>query len=69
VKAAVVPALSIVGSELVPFAAMPFAPMLITLVSGVQAAMPKQVLRKKTSDDGLVSVRTRLCDADANATN
>ena len=46
VNAAVVPALLIVTCELVPLAAMPLGPRLITLVSGVQAATPKQVLRR-----------------------
>ena len=69
VNAAVVPALLIVTCELVPLAAMPLGPRLITLVSGVQAATPKQVLRKYTSDEGLVLVRTRLCDTEGKATN
>ena len=45
-NAAVVPALLMVTCELVPLAAMPLGPMLITLVRGIQAATPKQVLRR-----------------------
>jgi hypothetical protein len=34
------------GSELLPLAALPFGSVLITLVSGVQEATPKQVFRR-----------------------
>jgi len=67
VNATVPPAESIVGSELGPFAALPFGSTLISVFEGLQEETVRHVLRTNTSLDAFISVVTRLFEIEAKA--
>ena len=68
VKATLLPDEAIVGSQLGPFAVLPFGSTLINVFDGVQEATVTHVLRTNTSLDAFVSFATRLFEIEANAT-
>lgn len=59
---------AIVGSQLGPFAALPFGSRLTNVLEGVQDAEVTQVVRTKTSLDPFVSFFIKLFEMEANAT-
>lgn len=68
VKATSSPDEAIVGSQLGPFAMLPFGSTLINVFEGVHEATVTHVLRTNTSLDAFVSLATRLFEIEANAT-
>jgi hypothetical protein len=69
VKATLSPVEAIVGSQLGPFAALPFGSTLTNVFDGVQDAEVTQVVRTKTSLEAFVSFFTKLFEMEANATD
>lgn len=59
---------AIVGSQLGPFAVLPFGSTLINVFEGVHEATVTHVLRTNTSLDAFVSLVTKLFEMEANAT-
>jgi hypothetical protein len=59
---------AIVGSQLGPFAALPFGSTLINVFEGVHEATVTHVLRTNTSLEAFVSFFTKLFEMEANAT-
>lgn len=59
---------AIVGSQLGPFAVLPFGSTLINVFEGVHEATVTHVLRTNTSLEAFVSFFTKLFEMEANAT-
>lgn len=68
VKATSTPDEAIVGSQLGPFAVLPFGSTLINVLEGVHEATVTHVLRTNTSLDAFMSFATKLFEIEANTT-
>jgi hypothetical protein len=68
VNATSAPDKAMVGSQLGPFAVLPFGSTLINVFEGVHEATVTQVLRTNMSLEAFVSFFTKLLEMDANAT-